>query len=158
MKKYLGLISDTHDNLDRVRAAVALFNQLDIDQVLHCGDIVTQFVLTEFIPLQAPLTIVLGNCDGERKALRKRATELRFKITNAPWEFEAGGKRFVVTHKPVKPVPVCDYYIHGHTHRTRYEPGKPIIVNPGEACGWLTGKSSVAVLNTNSGEVKFFDL
>lgn len=158
MKRLLGIISDTHDNLDRVRAAVALFNRLGVDQVVHCGDIIAQFVLTEFSSLQAPLTIVLGNCDGDREALRKKAAELRIKIIDPPWEFTSGKKKIVVTHKPVDPIPDCDCYIYGHIHRCRYEPGKPVIINPGETCGWLTGRSTVAVLNTESDEVKFFDL
>ncbi|MEO0069498.1 MAG: metallophosphoesterase [candidate division WOR-3 bacterium] len=155
---FLGIISDTHDNLDRVRSAVTLFNRLGVDQVVHCGDIIAQFVLSEFVLLKAPLTIVLGNCDGDKEALRKRAAELKIKINDPPWEFTSGGKKLFVTHKPAEPIPDCDYYIYGHTHRCRYEPGKPLIINPGEACGWLSGRGTVAVLNTESDEVKFFDL
>ncbi len=154
----IGFISDTHDNLDRVRRAVALFNDLSVEQVIHCGDVIAQFVLTELVKIRAPLTIVFGNCDGDKEALTKKAKELGFKTSEAPLRVEVDGKSLIVTHKPVENIPECDFYIHGHTHRIRYETGRPIIVNPGEACGWLTGKGSVAVINTKSTEVKFFEL
>ena len=62
------------------------------------------------------------------------------------------------TSEPVAPPPDCDWYLHGHTHRLRHEPGRPAVVNPGEASGWLFGRSTVALLDTESGEVEFLDL
>lgn len=154
----IGLISDTHDNLDRVRLAVKVFNQQQVERVVHCGDIVAQFVLNEFKPLNMPLLIVLGNCDGDRLALKKRAGELRFTVFYTQAELMVAGKKLCITHQPIMPVPRCDFYIHGHTHQVRYEPGNPVIVNPGEAGGWLTGQSTIAVLNTDTRQVDFYQL
>lgn len=153
----VGIISDTHDNLDKVRVAVALFNRLDVDHVVHCGDVVAQFVLAVMSGLTAPLTIVYGNCDGDRQALAQRAQEFGFAIGNGPLALEFGGKRIVATHQPIA-APACDYYLHGHTHKPRHEPGNPTIINPGEACGWLSGRSTVALLSTADGAVEFVDL
>lgn len=154
----IGIVSDTHDNLDKVRSAVALFNQADVDRVVHCGDVVAQFVLVEMSRLKMPVAGVFGNCDGDRKALRQRAREFSFTWGDGPHDFEHAGKRFVVTHQPLSALPDCDFYLHGHTHRPKHKPGHPAVVNPGEACGWLTGRATVAVLDAVSGAVEFFDL
>ncbi len=155
---YIGLISDTHDHLERVRAVVAVLNQFNLKRVIHCGDIVASFVLSELRHLDAPLSIVFGNCDGDRDTLREFAHQYSFDIKESLGEMEIEGKRIVVTHKPVLPYPSCDFYIHGHTHKIRYEYGNPVIINPGEVCGWLTGKSSIAVLNIDIGDVEFITL
>ncbi len=154
----LGVISDTHDRLDKVREAVALFNRLKPDRVVHCGDVVAQFVLQEMGRLAMPVTCVYGNCDGDRAALRQRADELGFALHDGPFGFELSGKRIVVSHKPLSPAPDCDFYLHGHTHKLRHEGSRPVIVNPGEACGWLSGRATAAILDTDTSEVEFFDL
>ncbi|MND09260.1 phosphodiesterase [compost metagenome] len=49
--------------------------------------------------------------------------------------------------------------IHGHTHlqemKTR---GDTLIVNPGEACGWLNGSPTAAVLDLDTKHVEFIKL
>ena len=154
----IGVISDTHDRLDKVRDAVALFNRLKPDRVVHCGDIVAQFVLREMSGLCAPVTAVYGNCDGDRAALQQRAEELGIALHEGPFTFDLDGKRIVVSHRPLSPVPDCDFYLHGHTHKLRHEGSRPAIVNPGEACGWLFGRSTVAMLDTDTANVEFLDL
>ena len=39
----VGIVADTHDNLDLVQAAVGWFESADVDVVVHCGDIVSPF-------------------------------------------------------------------------------------------------------------------
>ncbi len=154
----IGVISDTHDRLDKVREVVALFNRLKPDRVVHCGDVVAPFVLRELAGLTMPLVAVCGNCDGDRLALKEKSEELGFSLQEGPFGFELGGKRIIVTHKPLSPAPDCDFYLHGHTHKLRHEGNRPVIINPGEACGWLSGRATAAMLDTESGGAEFFDL
>ena len=154
----IGIISDTHDRLDKVREAVALFNRLKADRVVHCGDFVARFVLREMGGLGMPVVAVYGNCDGDRTALLRQAEELGFSLQEGPLGFEMDGKRIVVTHKPLSPAPACDFHLHGHTHRPLHEGDRPVVVNPGEACGWLSGRATVAMLDTGTSDVEFFDL
>jgi putative phosphoesterase len=154
----IGIISDTHDRLDKVRSVVALFNRLKPDRVVHCGDIVAQFVLKEMSGLAVPVLAVFGNCDGDRASLRSRADEFGLELHDGPYGFELGGKRIIVSHQPLSSLPDSDFYLHGHTHRLRHEGKRPVIVNPGEACGWLFGRSTCAMLDTDSCEVEFFDI
>jgi hypothetical protein len=48
-----------------------------------------------------------------------------------------------------------DIIIHGHTHEAKtYHKGRTLVINPGEACGYLTGKPTIATLDTKTLDVK----
>jgi putative phosphoesterase len=52
-----------------------------------------------------------------------------------------------------------DAVIHGHTHSPSItRRGKTLAINPGEVCGYLTGKPTIAILDTAKNEAKIIDL
>ena len=52
-----------------------------------------------------------------------------------------------------------DVIIYGHTHhKDLYEEGKTTVINPGECGGWLTGKSTIAVLDSIDLNVRMINL
>ena len=59
----LGIISDTHGHVELTRPAVRMFESLDVDAVLHCGDIGSLAVVELFAAW--PTHFVFGNCDDE---------------------------------------------------------------------------------------------
>ena len=155
----IGIISDSHDNKEKIINAVTLFNREKVDHVIHAGDIVSPFTYEEFIKLEMPLSIVFGNNDGEKIGL------LRYykNIEEPPLDLVLGGKKFLVLHSPkgleaYKFSGVYDYIIYGHTHNVDIIEGKTTIINPGECCGWLTGRYTVAVLDLQTGKPEVFDI
>lgn len=148
----IGLMSDSHDNLTAIRRAVRLFNDAKCDLVIHAGDFVAPFAALELHNLACPVKAVFGNCDGEKKGLTA-AFDGMGEIAAPPLGFAHAGRRFLVSHLGI-PVPTrrgastCDVLVVGHTHKpqVRREHGV-LIVNPGEAGGWLHGKSTVALLD-----------
>jgi predicted phosphodiesterase len=49
--------------------------------------------------------------------------------------------------------------VHGFTHREEMKTrGDTLIVNPGEACGWLNGPPSAAMLDLDTRRVEFIQL
>ncbi len=60
----IGIVSDTHDDLDAVHAAVELFESRNVDAVVHCGDFVAPFSVTPF-DADFAFHAVRGNNDGE---------------------------------------------------------------------------------------------
>jgi uncharacterized protein len=52
-----------------------------------------------------------------------------------------------------------DAIVHGHSHlkgiQTR---GKTLMINPGEVCGYLTGRCTLALLDTVKNEAKILEL
>ncbi len=52
-----------------------------------------------------------------------------------------------------------DFVVHGHTHTAEtYRKAKTLVVNPGEVCGYLTGRATVALLDTNKRQAKIVEL
>jgi putative phosphoesterase len=148
----IGILSDTHDNLTRVREAVRLFNDAGCDLVIHAGDFVAPFTVEELRNLRAPIKAVYGNCDGERAGLARAFLGLG-EIREAPLKFTHAGLRFLVCHldSPLErhlASKAYDVIVFGHTHRPLAERRDGVLlVNPGEAGGWLRGKSTVALLD-----------
>jgi uncharacterized protein len=143
----IGLISDTHDNLNMVKAAVKKFNEFDLALVVHCGDYIAPFTLGNFKGLKAKLVGVFGNCDGEKDGLRKKAEELGFSLHVPPYKLELEGRKILISHNPITPPSGVDIIIHGHTHQPSITKGNPLIINPGEASGWVFGKATIGILD-----------
>ena len=143
----VALMSDSHDNMDVLHKAVKYCNDQKVDFVLHAGDLVAPFVNRALKNLHAPLTIVLGNNDGETHGLRQM---FKGKIFDPPHSLTVGGRRVLMLHAPMlmdvlKESEQYDLVLYGHTHEIKISKGKNLIVNPGELCGWLTGTCSMAL-------------
>jgi len=157
----IGIMSDTHDNLPAIRRAVEVFNDMNVELVLHAGDFVAPFVARELKRLKAPLKGVFGNNDGERKGLYEALG-----IYDELIELEADGMKIAVTHgtnevlvRALARSRLYDVVVVGHTHRYEIrEEGRTILVNPGEVCGYVTGVKSVALLDTRKREVRIINL
>jgi hypothetical protein len=142
----IGIISDTHDNLPAIERAVSFFNKQKLSFVFHAGDYIAPFTIAHINRLSCDWRGVLGNNDGETEGL-VRVSENR--ITKGVLRVELGGIKIVMAHdRSILDVKQekADLVICGHTHKPEINrvAGK-LIVNPGEACGWLSGRSTVAV-------------
>jgi len=162
----VGLIADTHDYLPMVDKAIKKLNDEDVGLALHAGDYVAPFVIPRFKALKAKLIGVFGNNDGDRELLRKRFGENNFDIRGNFAEISVDNVKIALLHgseeellKSLIKSESFNIIVHGHTHKAEvYSKGKTLIVNPGEACGYLTGKSTIAVLNTERREAKIIQL
>ena len=67
----IGIISDTHDDIENVQKAIEIFNTEKVQYVIHAGDYIFPGIIVEFKKLNAKLIGVLGNNDGERVHLLK---------------------------------------------------------------------------------------
>ena len=163
----IGLISDTHDNLPMIERAVSRLNLEKAELVLHAGDYVAPFVIQKFKALDCKLIGVFGNNDGDHELLRKRFSETenctirgRFAEINAEGFLiallhgdETELLNAVATHGGFNAV------VHGHSHaNVSMNMGKTLVINPGEVCGYLTGKSTLALLDTSKREAKIVNL
>jgi putative phosphoesterase len=148
----IGVMSDSHDNLTQIRKAVAVFNGAKCDLVLHAGDMVAPFAARELAALHGPLRAVFGNCDGEKQGL-EMAVEKFGAIKEAPFIIEHGGRQILLVHYHFSIATYAssgkyDVIVYGHTHKADIrKEGKTLLLNPGEAGGWLTGTSTVALLD-----------
>jgi hypothetical protein len=159
----IGVMADSHDNLVAVRKAVSLFKNVKCELVIHAGDFVAPFAARELKALDCPVKSVFGNCDGEKIGLEK-AIEPFGEINEAPITFVHAGKNFLACHyhfsvKSYLSLGKYDIIIFGHTHKLEIrKEGKTLLLNPGETGGWLSGKSTVALLDPGILEVEIISL
>lgn len=158
----VGIISDTHDNRECIVRAVSFFNARGCGLVVHAGDFVAPFTAREFGKLEGRLIGVFGNNDGERQGLTELYSPLG-EIHDPPYEFSWAGKRFAVMHAPKHLDRFAgredlDIVIYGHTHKPEIRRGRPLVINPGECCAWITGRSTAAVIDLSDLHAEIFDL
>jgi putative phosphoesterase len=148
----IGIISDSHENMPRIRQAVKLFNRRRVAYVLHAGDIISPITAGEFCALKAPFIGVFGNNDGDRLFLTRRFRKIG-RIHTKKYEGKLGGRKILLIHEPdmleaLAASGAYDVIIYGHTHRSEISRrGDTLVINPGEACGWITGEATVAILD-----------
>ena len=162
----IGLISDTHDCLLLIDKAIKQLNILNVELVLHAGDYISPFVSSSFKQLEAPLIGVFGNNDGDRTLLKKKFAELGADIRGRFAIVVVDGIRIALLHgddteliRSLLELESHDVLVHGHTHVAKsYRRGRTLVINPGEACGLLSGKPTIAILNTETLDVKTIPL
>jgi hypothetical protein len=162
----VGIMADTHDRLPMLDTAVKSLNEEGVELVLHAGDYIAPFVVSHFKPLKADLIGVFGNNDGDKELLRKRFANIGADIRGNFAEIVIDGLKIVILHgheeellRSLIDVDSYDVVVHGHTHEARgYREGETLVINPGETCGYLTGKSTIALLDTETLDVKTIQL
>ncbi|MCS7136647.1 MAG: metallophosphoesterase [Nitrososphaerota archaeon] len=133
----IGIISDTHDNLDRIKRAVQIFKERNVGLVIHCGDWVAPFSVREFKGLR--VISVLGNNDGDLLLLEKTLRDMGSSLEGRFASLSLSGKKVAVIHGEYPELVealvrsgMYDVVIHGHTHKRRCERfNGTLILNPG---------------------------
>jgi len=155
----VGVVSDSHDHMENIRRAVRVFEEAGCGLVVHAGDVISPFALKAFLEGRFELAAVYGNNDGERAGLAR----LLPGICEGPLGVETpGGKRVLVAHERWR-LPEdgggADLMVFGHTHEAGLEEvGGVLALNPGEACGYLTGRATVALWDDKTGEARIIEL
>lgn len=160
----VGLIADTHDRLPAIAELVRQMQAAGAGMILHAGDYCSPFALKAFEDAQVSLAGVFGRNDGDTQGLVSRAqSAFGAELFESPHSFEIGGRRILLVHDigevQKRSVTSHDIVIHGSTHQQEMKTrGETLIVNPGEACGWLYGTPSAAILDLDSRQVEFISL
>jgi hypothetical protein len=152
----IGIVSDTHGLIDLARKFVRIFESLEVDLVIHCGDIGPGAMVELFRPW--PTHFVLGNCDHQ--------TALPLAIESAGQTCHGGfgcleleGKQIAFLHGDDAALlreTVCDgrwdLVCYGHNHKAgAWIVGRTLVVNPGALC--RANPPSAAVIRLPSMEV-----
>lgn len=159
----IGVIADSHDHLPPLRRAVQMLVRHKVEAIIHVGDFIAPFAAKLIAPPNVPESIPVhccyGNNDGERAGLKKVLPQ----VVDGPVKLTLGGKKVVFHHfidwlKPAD-INAADIVISGHTHEIVNEKrdGK-LILNPGECCGWVNDKCTVAILETDTLGVRIIEI
>jgi uncharacterized protein len=160
----IGLISDTHDNMQNIRKAVSLFSNKNVSLVIHAGDIVSPEAVEAFQGVK--LIAVLGNNDLEINGLTNAFDKIGGQLKGEFCEMEHDDLVFAIYHGTNSRkkellirsgrynVVVC-----GHTHKVQYKKfGRTLVINPGTANGWFFGyNATAAIFDTQSREPEFLN-
>lgn len=161
----IGLAADTHDRLDAIRKAVDFFNRAGVEHVLHAGDLVSPFTAREFGALKAKLHIVWGNNDGDKEFLRTKFGEIGARLLGDFAELKFVDRKIALLHGANQGLvdalagsKLFDAVVRGHTHEAGLIENQTLVINPGEVCGYLSGRQTVAVLDLVTLEAKIVEL
>ena len=133
----LGVISDTHGHVDLTRPAVRMLESLEVDTVLHCGDIGSIAVVELFAAW--PTHFVFGNCDDNTDAFAVAIQRAGQNCHGLFGDLEFDGVRVALLHSHERrrfreTIDSGDYRLvcYGHTHVAAIDRhGETLVVNPG---------------------------
>lgn len=155
----VGVVSDSHDNLPAIEAAVTALSARGVEHLLHAGDVIAPFAARAWRRFAGPITAVFGNNDGERAGLAKVLEA----IHEPPFVLTLGERRIVLAHdlRAVPPAVLAGAALvvsgHSHTSDVRRENGT-VYLNPGEVGGWVTGRRTSAVVDLKTLWVEMLSL
>jgi putative phosphoesterase len=157
----IGILSDTHDNLNAVRKACDLFAAEGITTLLHCGDVCGPAVVEAL----NGFTVYFAQGNLERLlALREAVTALQGGRLAPLQTLLLDGRSIALLHgddsqtlRRLIASGMYAYVLHGHTHRHRDERYGPTrVINPGALGGVQVEPRSVCILDLDTDEVKFY--
>jgi hypothetical protein len=160
----VGVMADSHDRIPAVEELLRRMSAAGVGLVLHAGDYCSPFALNPFRDLNMALAGVFGNNDGDREGIKAiAAVGVGGELYDSPHSVELEGKRLLIVHEmseaAVHSVEHHRVVVHGYTHRREVRTrGDALIINPGEACGWLFGTPSAAILDLDTMAVEFIEL
>ncbi len=146
----IGILSDTHGHLPRALLAVEQLAHLEVDLVIHCGDIGSPTIIDLFASW--PTHFVFGNVD-DPQTLRKLIAQAGQTCHERFGQLRLHGKRIAFLHgddhRLLRETTESGHWnlvCCGHTHRaTIAEHNHVLVVNPGAL--YRTTQPSVAVVD-----------
>ncbi|MEO0273125.1 MAG: metallophosphoesterase [candidate division WOR-3 bacterium] len=153
----IGFVADTHDHKENIIKIFKVFQEEGIKNVFHLGDLISPFNFKFIREVYfGNLYMVFGNNDGEKLFLTEQAKAFGVSILKHPEVLDINGFKVVAMHEPFMIEELggsgkFDVVAYGHTHKIHLERiNNTLIVNPGEACGYLTGKATFVVVETKT--------
>lgn len=160
----IGLMADTHDRVPAIDALLREFMKRDVTFVLHAGDFCSPFALKPFQDHGIAMAGVFGRNDGDPEGIRAAAAQgMGQELFESPHGMTMQSHKVLLLHDigevVERSVMAHSVVVHGHTHLQEMKMrDNTLIVNPGEACGWLYGSPSAAILDLATKQVEFVKL
>ncbi len=144
----IGIISDSHDDVDNVNRAIGIFEKEKVKAVIHAGDIISPPIIKEFKRLTddgVEFFGIFGNNDGERRGLENAFSYINGKLLGDEGKIEIDGLKFCIYHgqdlkkkEKIIASQKFDVFIYGHSHTKHHEivqnkKRETIVLNPGSS-------------------------
>lgn len=133
----LAVVSDTHGHVQLTRTAITMLESLEVERVLHCGDIGSTEIIEMFT--QWPTEFVFGNCDFNHADLQQAIVAAGQTCHGLFGQLEIEGRRIALLHSDDRRLfdEVCtngewDLVCYGHTHVAKIQQvNNTLVLNPG---------------------------
>jgi uncharacterized protein len=158
----LGILSDSHNNLTNLQAALKVFRQEGVTRLVHCGDLTSAETAAAMGEFQIIHT--LGNGDYASGEIRQALLNLNPQNYSGDlFTGEVDGVAIAVTHghhsgliAKLAQSGLYRYVFYGHSHRKRDElTGTTRLINPGALGGLKAEDRSACILDLLTGTTQF---
>ena len=139
----IAIISDSHDQVLNMRAAVEAANQAGAQMLIHCGDLISPFMLKELAKFAGAVHLIYGNNVGDQHIISSQCG-VKYPTINHHGILgfvEAGGRKIAFNHYPEMARGLAnqgnfDVVCCGHNHVYRVEKiNNTLLLNPGDLLG-----------------------
>lgn len=134
----IAILSDSHDSWGNLEKAINITNEKKCEVLLFAGDLIAPAGLERLKKFSGKVNIILGNNDGEKILLTRRAgASNNIKLFYDIYEETLGGIKVFMNHFPrftelAAKSGEFDLCVFGHTHDYHHEQiGETLLVNPG---------------------------
>lgn len=161
----IAILSDTHDHIVNLRTAVKYCNAYSVSMIIHCGDLISPFMLDELARFSGAVHLIYGNNAGDQHLI-SQSCGIRFPTISHHGilgAVEAGGLKIAFTHYPQMARGLAcqglfDVVCCGHNHVYAVETiGKTLLINSGELLG-KDGQPGFCILQCETLQVERVDV
>jgi putative phosphoesterase len=138
----IAVMSDSHDHLRAIRAALRKAAEAGAEAIIHCGDLVAPFVISELKTFEGPVHVVFGNNDGDVFLLSKLAADSNVTLHGTVATLRLGGRSVLAVHDPGAAEAYAaaggyDAVFYGHLHLAGEKAvGDTLLLGAGELMGF----------------------
>ncbi|UUO05877.1 YfcE family phosphodiesterase [Blastopirellula sp. J2-11] len=133
----IGIVSDTHGQVEFTRAAIRMLESFEVAQVIHCGDIGGAAIIELFT--KWPTHYVLGNVDRDPEYLQEKIESAGQTFCGMFGQLAIADRKIAFLHghdedRLESTIHSGDFDLvcHGHTHQAaNYLVGETRVLNPG---------------------------
>ncbi len=165
------ILSDSHDHIPLLQAAVAEAKERGAQAILHCGDVVAPNTLRHINNIGLPVHVIHGNNTGDLYTLGQLVARSDSVIQYHGMDaaVELAGKRIFLVHYPhyAKAMAATgdwDLVCCGHSHTLKIESlpnikgGTTPLVNPGTVGGVGSAPATYVMADLEIMEFEVFEL
>lgn len=157
----IGILSDTHNNLENLEKALDRFRQEEITTIIHCGDLTDASLARRMTGFR--VICVLGNGDYASGEIRNTLMALNPEnYCGLIYKGSIDGVQIAATHGHLDVVDellasgVYTYVFKGHSHYHKDElHGSTRLINPGALGGLRRENRQFCILDLATGKAQF---
>ena len=160
----IGVISDTHDDLQNLETALEILEAEGVTKILHCGDVCGPHIVRAFVGFDVWISqgnmdrhlglaqAVEGSLGASRLAWLQRPMLDGYPLAMIHGDNEEALANLITSGRYA-------YVFHGHTHRRRDQMvGHTRAINPGALGGRRWQSRSFCILDLETGKAGFVEI